>query len=94
VRATTRDAINDPEARLYKFMYDHLRIVRSATSTSSCFAWVAYVQSPYFLPDGPPMQIFQWKTFNLCGEKDPRWLHIVQLTLSLNQFAKAPIMVP
>jgi hypothetical protein len=64
VRATTRDAINNLEARLYKFMYDHLRIVRSATSASSCFAWVAYVQSPYFLPDGPPMQIFQWKTFN------------------------------
>jgi hypothetical protein len=81
------DATRDLEQKLYHFMYIRLPLMRSATTPKSCFAWTAYAQAPCFLHTGPPMQVFQWKTFNLCHERDWRWLHIVQFTSALSRFS-------
>jgi len=87
VHDSIEQALQSLEERLYNFMFGNLTLVKAAVKSSRwCFAWTAYAQAPCFLRAGPPAQVFQWKTFNLCAENDPRWLHIVEFTSSLARF--------
>ncbi|MCP3963404.1 MAG: hypothetical protein GY719_36675 [bacterium] len=82
-----KDPLADLEQRLYDYMSRRHERVRKWVSPKKTFAWLGYAQLLYHAPNSPLQASFQWKCFNLCHERDPRWLLISTLFTKLSNIA-------